>query len=113
MIARALAERPRASSSSFSTSPGCGTGPASGRVRAIAILRSSSVIIHDLHVPGVSVPELEGDPLPAFTASLGRAALAVRSLRLASGLPGGSEGGAGFWSVDLLERVNAPLPQAR
>jgi hypothetical protein len=26
------------------------------------MLRSSSVIIHDLYIPGVSVPELESDP---------------------------------------------------
>jgi 4-hydroxy-tetrahydrodipicolinate synthase len=38
-IASALADKPRASSSSLSSSPGCGTGPANGRVRAIAIVR--------------------------------------------------------------------------
>src|SRR5271156_1496519 len=40
-IASAWGERPRASSSSFSISPGCGAGPASGRVRAIAMVRCS------------------------------------------------------------------------
>ena len=52
----------RASNSSFSTSPGCGAGPARGRVRVIAMSISFSKIIHDLHVPGVAIPELEGDP---------------------------------------------------
>jgi prevent-host-death family protein len=60
--ASAWADKPRASSSSFSTCPGCGTGPANGRIRAIATRVSLSVIIYDLHVPGVSIPELEGDP---------------------------------------------------
>src|SRR5215471_5637308 len=60
--ARACGLRPRASSSSFSTSPGCGAGPNSGLVRAIGMAAPPSVIIHDLDVPGMAAAEFEGDP---------------------------------------------------
>src|SRR5207253_5532868 len=60
-IDSAWAEIPRASSSSFSISPGCGAGPASGRVRAMDINRSSSVIIDNLDIPGLTVPEFRSE----------------------------------------------------